>query len=863
MRLQNISAEPHPYGNRVDLKWENPEPDVYPQVRVVRRTGTHPLSPEDGHLVIQANAFLLEYELSIVSDLDNRVIPGGLVQRFLDNGIILSQSSSIRIVAPGSKWGIADGEKQYILRVVDGMIHAYKKGPDTVADENLKSETIYYYTLFPFKNNPPGFVFDRRNRTAAMATGPYDMAGQMYRLLPGIYHRYDTVLSDRVADQDREKGELRRFLDIPGSLLDQFHSFAKAMLDGYDLDRVDGRLLPLLAQWIGWKTDFRLETASQRNEIRNAPALYQKIGLIPTVEATVKRMSGWESSTKEFVHNIFLSNRPARLNLWAKVRSGTGSWSQPDRPLSLDFAYEGRPAGVKETDHDTWLFYHTCKKRQWKEDKTYREVSNIWYKKQSVFPLSLELVTDLNNLDLSPELQQAFQKADYALSPHASIALIEPDSMWVVEDATSHLSCTVISNGAGVKGYAWEPSKPLTHRLGIDKYPAAAVQGDTLWIWWSVYDEEYHLWHIEYRTRSGEDWLPSDGNNEPFGNLHAERQRPLAITDNAGGLWLFWLERVNTRWQMKYSHHNGTGWQLDPPAEFPMDGGSMEDPFVLFNPTDATQPIYLFWARREPAGKPGQTRWSIAYRIKQSLDPTTSDWGAVHSVPKRPPDEPYHDREPTAVISDGRIALFWSSNRNGSWSIWSHNLQDIEDTGVGDAQQVTNGPYAQRDPYLLPLDDGSMLIYRSNQDITYTSTTYKATQTRDFRYAGCTTCDTRNGEMIGLHAKPGDFQTYTYDTGKKDGDWYARDTIGLFLKNDTMDNEKIAAGIDRIKKVLHEFMPLTDRAVFIPHRDEHTERVYTYGLPPGGQSRFIDASHEDQFTSPSAEVVPGPGDDVI
>ena len=32
------------------------------------------------------------------------------------------------------------------------------------------------------------------------------------------------------------------------------------------------------------------------------------------VEATVKRIIGWESRTKEFAHNVFLSNRPERLN---------------------------------------------------------------------------------------------------------------------------------------------------------------------------------------------------------------------------------------------------------------------------------------------------------------------------------------------------------------------------------------------------------------------------------------------------------------------------------------------------------------------------------------------------------------------
>ena len=63
---------------------------------------------------------------------------------------------------------------------------------------------------------------------------------------------------------------LRRFLDLPGSQLDLLYSFARAMRDLHDLEKVDSRLLFLLAQWIGWQIDNRIETDAQRNDIRNA-----------------------------------------------------------------------------------------------------------------------------------------------------------------------------------------------------------------------------------------------------------------------------------------------------------------------------------------------------------------------------------------------------------------------------------------------------------------------------------------------------------------------------------------------------------------------------------------------------------------
>lgn len=305
MPLQQITATPHPSGNRIILRWKNPAPDQYPGVRVVRREGTHPTAWDDG-------------------------------------------------------FPVAEGEDL-----------------ESAEDRSLKAETVYYYTLFPYRGNPAEYLFDEHNRTAAMATGPYDIAGQMFDLLPSIYHRYDTAALAKIptgmAPEDIQRGQLCRFLDLPGGQLDQLYSFAKALLNLYHLDKVDARLLPLLAEWVGWQTDYRAEIAKQRNEIRNAPYLYQTIGLIPTLEATVKRIIGWESRTKEFVHNVLRSNRPERLNLWLRQRGESETWPQTTAPLSLNFAYEGRPAAARDNDGLLHLFYHTSRHERWEIwSKTYR-----------------------------------------------------------------------------------------------------------------------------------------------------------------------------------------------------------------------------------------------------------------------------------------------------------------------------------------------------------------------------------------------------------------------------------------------------------------------------------------------------------
>ncbi|MCP4428757.1 MAG: hypothetical protein GY803_30090 [Chloroflexi bacterium] len=803
MRLKNILATPHPFGNQIELTWVNPDLVQFPGVRVVRRRDSHPVTPIDGDLVVEG--IDLPYEIN------------------------------------------DDGE---------GLYQLLDTGP-------LRGETVYYYAFFPYESDPPDYVIDRYNRASAMVTAPYDLAGQMAGLLPGIYHRYDTAVPHNPPDEmlaiDRERGFLRRFLDLPGGQLDQSYSFIRALLDLHNLDRVDGRLLPLLAQWIGWKTDYKLEIESQRNEIRQAPAIYQTVGIIPTVEATVKRISRWESRTKEFVHNVFRTNQPERLNIWSKLRNSAGVWDEPTTPLSLDFAYEGRPAAVRDGDGLLWLFYQTLRKGRW----------DIWFKTLSTFTIDISLETDLDDHVISTALIAAFAAGGFILLPNAVVATVGDE--WMISDDDQGETYRIREDAGQLRVYRWTPSQPLTNSPTLDRHPATAVQGSAHWLFWDVCDEETQTWRIDFCSRSGDDWtlpetftLPDVDPPVP----QPERKRPLTVADDAGGLWLFWLEKVGTRWLLKYNRHDGIDWELDPAADFPLTAGGDDprvegDPFVLFHPSAPAGPLWVFWARQEATAVPGQTRWSVVYRTKGSLNTAVSDWSDINTVPKAADDD--HDREPAAIIdSAGNIELFWSSNRDGSYSVWRNTLDVAADTW-GTAEAITETPYSQRDPLPLAHNDSLLLLYRANQSLTYQSQVYGATETTDFRYVGATTAHTRNTAKIGLRQAFEDFQTYTYDAGqagqRTNDDWYGRDTIGLYLAPDTMDDDKINNGIIRISRVLAEFMPITDRVVFITKPDLHTEHIYTYALPGATEPRFIGDSYNDDFVSALGGGALGPDED--
>ncbi|WP_119730197.1 hypothetical protein [Thermomonospora amylolytica] len=706
MRLEGLTAAPCPEGNRIVVTWAG---SGAPGMRVVRRRTAYPDTPQP---------------------------------EVAAEGVVIADSDP-EVGAPAGIRELPDGRFQ-------------------VVDDGLAAETVHYYRLYPYKGSPARYDEDDDNRISAMATGPYGFADLLYRLLPALYHRYDTVLPDQVLpaavveameEADRERGQLRRFLELPGGQLDQLYSCVRSLLDLHDLTRVDGRLLPLLGHWIGWRTDESVGLDRRRAEIRNAPALYQTVQTVAAVEATVSRVTGWASRSKEFVDNVFVSNRPERLTLWSARRIEAG-WASEDRPLSLDEAHGGRPVAVTDAAGRTRLFYAARKGGR----------HEIWQK-------------------------------------------------------------------AHIPGEGWSGSEPVVSRPGVNKDPAAAVQGDTVWVFWSVYDQDSGRWRIDFRTGAGRDWSPvttfRDGPADP-----SERKAPAALVDGDGALWLFWLERSpGSRWGLRYGRFARTPWDPAPAGSvaFPDDGGAdprvESDVLVLFRPPQEGDPgegfrrVWVLWARQEPiAGDPEQTRWRIACRVKDGTDlADLGDWGPVFSLV--PADERDHDREPAAFVgADGGLEVLWSSTRDGSWSVWQASV-DVAANAFGPAAPVTRPPFSERAPLPFRMGDDLMLVYRSNRSLTYDSPAYRAIQTTDRRYSGSTTVRTGNAAAIALHGDYEDFIAYVRDAGsaagRTDKNRYARDTIGLYLQPDTADPADIDTGKERIRRVLPEFLPATVRAVLL------------------------------------------------
>ena len=800
MSFKSISAEPHPAGHQIDIRWEFEQGMSYTGIHVIRRDATYPMHPGDGVLV--ANV-----DLAAISE-------------------------------------------------------------NLVSDKGLYDNRVYYYSLYPYVNNPPVFDLDNASKISALSTSPSGHSDGMYEQLPEIYRRYD-----------KQSLFLKRFLDIVGGQLDQIESYTHFLREAHDVNVTSDIMLPLLGDWIGWKTDFKRQIIQQREEVKNAPAIYQSVGLLPAVEATVKRISDLESQTKEYVYNIAVSNRPEKFNFWSLQRNVRGMWSEQESLLSLDYGFDGKPATTVDNNDLRWFFYHTERKGRWE----------IWCKTTPQYRMDIELAGELANGNIAEGWYQALTEAKLSVLQTASVTQLSLN-VWLIDDGSEqylvehqqdrmlvyHLTAEAMSLGAS------SPTVPGDSNY-IYKYPTAVQYGNDLWLFWSSYDESdpvNPIWSIQFKTRNNARWsdvspLTSgapDTTRNPFvsgGSYDSTIQRryPQAVVDGTGRLWLFWLEKVNNRWQLRYNRHDSTDW--GEPLTFPLDAGNdpvvMRDLQVLIDPSPGTPRILVFWSRQVEISTPGTTRWQVVYRIKTDIN-FDDLWGAVNPLPKHTVDDNHHDREAYPVLTSNGLEVFWSSNREDSgWSIWSGVITNTVANTWDQIQRVSSVDYSQRSPIAIPIIDRIWLIYYSNRERSYDSQAYRATQTFDRRYIGTTTVDVRHLQRIQKYGLEPDYQTYTYDIGangvRNDTNRIARDTVGVFLLSQTYTDEEVNAEIERLRPVIQEFMPITDRAVFIPYSDYHSEYVYSYTRSGSPAANYITETYADDFVSALTESAFEDGED--
>jgi hypothetical protein len=369
----------------------------------------------------------------------------------------------------------------------------------------------------------------------------------------------------------------------------------------------------------------------------------------------------------------------------------------------------------------------------------------------------------------------------------------------------------------------WQPSEPIIHRNGIERMPTAVQKDDKVWLFWEHYEPAAGAtdgkWRIDVSVRQGDrlnsQWSPP----AVFSSLGPDSRSPAAATDG-DGIWVFWVEQGSAGWHIAYDHNDGQKW-LDSPVSLidtPTEPRLRHDLFAFIHPSLDRPRIWLFWAWQDSIGQAGEMRWTIAYRSKASLRPDLNDWSPTQTLTRTATAS--HDREPCAILAEdgSSIELFWSSNAIDGWTIW-HATLDTATQVLTSPVQVKATAYTNRAPLAVRTQTHTLLAYRSNESLTHISDIYGSTRTRDFRFSGSTTVDTRNRAKLSLRGEFEDFQTYTWDAGQNglrtSDNRIAGDTVGIYLQPTTGRLSQIAGATSRIEEGLNEFMPVSERAVLI------------------------------------------------
>jgi len=518
------------------------------------------------------------------------------------------------------------------------------------ADENLQGETVYYYGLFPHTGTPPDYDADPHNRASATATSPYDFAGQMYAALPAVYRRFDDP-----------SGVLRRFLDLPGQELDRVYSLARMLLGAHDVDRVDGALLPLLADWIGWRTQFGLPLDKQRNEIRFAPQIYQTIGGLDALGSTVARVTGWPSRPKEYVHNVARTNQPERLNLWSLIRTGAGELTDP-KVASVNFAYDGRPSVIRETDGGATVFYHTHRLHGW----------DIWAKRydpEDGWGAS-EPIVDRLGIDKHPS------------------ATFGPDRVWLfwqsydaAEGDQARWRIWYIQRGGDGK---WTDPQVFGDEDTERMMPTSVKDADGgIWLFWRERADD-GTWRVKFnRADATQRWVldvnatfPLDGDADP--RVEDDMAAMVHPSMPNAPMWLFWTRQEpggpagQTRRTIAYRTkrtNNPAVNDWSTIKTLPKDGvGAYHDrqPFPM---AGAGATVDLLWST---------TRGGGTTVVGSTLSGAGPSWAAPQTVVPGP----FTGRGPAAIDLNGQRLIVYRSNRSLDYENGALQLSDSRYAGT-------------------------------------------------------------------------------------------------------------------------------------------------------------------------------------
>jgi len=314
---------------------------------------------------------------------------------------------------------------------------------------------------------------------------------------------------------------------------------------------------------------------------------------------------------------------------------------------------------------------------------------------------------------------------------------------------------------------------------------------------------------------------------------------PFALVDASGTVWIFWATHANGLWSLVNIRWTGSTWSaIETRAQG--QGGNREPCAVL----DLSNRIWLIWSRRQGVATADDT-WVLR---RMSFEPGTTTWSAEDGLTVAPVPRA-SDREPAAIReADGRVRVFFSSDRSGSRSLMS-----VTFTPGGPAPLPVGpiAPSAATDaaPAPVRMSDGTLwLLLRSDRNITLsraarTASAYGWSSFRvpdaetQHRLVGTTTVVPTDLGRIEHSLQWDDLLAYTVQrpdgSPLADDERFTRGTIGLFVSNTANGRPLTELNVVRVRQLLDRFLPINVRAVIVFEPTLSVEEVYQVGADIG------------------------------
>jgi len=111
------------------------------------------------------------------------------------------------------------------------------------------------------------------------------------------------------------KGQLERWLLIPGIEFSRIRSLILALGNMVDVDKADARYLPDLAKIVGVDLNRDLPILRQREEIKRAVEVYKRKGTTFAMRRQVEVVTGLIAEVDEMADNLLISNKEDRRSV--------------------------------------------------------------------------------------------------------------------------------------------------------------------------------------------------------------------------------------------------------------------------------------------------------------------------------------------------------------------------------------------------------------------------------------------------------------------------------------------------------------------------------------------------------------------